>query len=397
MSGMVDDRKKEAYIDSIAAELLRRLYRRSYSSRVRVRVTPTLFYRGYRRENRDLNEKYTLDAAFKELERRGFLEIRRETLSSDIQAAYLFHSAEKDFQRYAEERGLPVRENAYDEALHIKDMYAGICSVIDEELDSMVKLAKTDPRSFGLRRNNYIQRFKAAAFLSGNTKRLYMREASCLIFGNSKELEKNVKDKICSMFNSDSLDRFNVYSPDALVRFRGDIEIHMDSQIIDVSVFKSGLSISREDIDERVEKIDVKQPVLMTVENVTSFLRHLPVNTATIFLSGYATGSQIAVIKRIINDNPEIHLAHFGDIDAGGFHILDHLERELGVHIEPYHMGLDDLTNECYASCLRPLDDYDRANLVHLKNGREALVEYMLDHNVKLEQERVSLFLEGVV
>ena len=140
----------------------------------------------------------------------------------------------------------------------------------------------------------------------------------------------------------------------------------------------------------------MRDSALVTVENKTSYLRHLPEGMSSLFLSGYAAPAQIGVLRRIVTDNPGLKLYHFGDIDAGGLRILKHLRNELGVHIEPYHMGIEELKDPRYEKCLITLTENDRERLAALEQDFSELTRYMLANNCKLEQEIVSLYLEGV-
>ena len=58
-------------------------------------------------------------------------------------------------------------------------------------------------------------------------------------------------------------------------------------------------------------------------------------------------------------------------------------------------MGIEQLADKRFASCLKPLTDNDMARLrpfAEMEPYRET-VSYMLEHNVKLEQEIISYFL----
>ena len=84
------------------------------------------------------------------------------------------------------------------------------------------------------------------------------------------------------------------------------------------------------------------------------------------------------------------------DIDVGGVLIHKHLCRETAKKFELYCMGIQQLCDRRFSHCLRELTDNDMSRL-------EALTEedlynevsiYMKEHNVKLEQEIVSYYLE---
>ena len=89
------------------------------------------------------------------------------------------------------------------------------------------------------------------------------------------------------------------------------------------------------------------------------------------YLLGYANRKQRDFIKQVYKDNPKISFEHFGNIDAGGFWIHHNLCDITGIKFILFSMSVNELANPEYAE----------------------VVKYMLDNNLKLEQEIVSLKL----
>lgn len=58
-------------------------------------------------------------------------------------------------------------------------------------------------------------------------------------------------------------------------------------------------------------------------------------------------------------------------------------------------MGIQDLEDERWQNCLNKLTDLDVKRLINLKENKAytQCIAYMLDKNVKLEQEIISLYL----
>ena len=58
-------------------------------------------------------------------------------------------------------------------------------------------------------------------------------------------------------------------------------------------------------------------------------------------------------------------------------------------------MSSEELKNEVYASCLHSLTENDQVRLIELskKKTYSNVVHYMLEYNIKLEQEIISLEL----
>ena len=115
-----------------------------------------------------------------------------------------------------------------------------------------------------------------------------------------------------------------------------------------------------------------------------------------LYLGGFANRHQIAFLKKVISDNPHIRYIHFGDVDIGGFLIHKHLCRETSKKFELYCMGLEQLCDMRFSHCLRKLTDNDMIRLESLMEDASyrKVLEYMKEHNIKLEQEIVSYYLE---
>ena len=130
------------------------------------------------------------------------------------------------------------------------------------------------------------------------------------------------------------------------------------------------------------------------MENYTSWLRCDSSKTALFYLGGYATRYQRDFLKKIFSDNPTLVYRHFGDIDAGGLYIHEHLCRVTGIPFQMYRMSRAELEDVRFQSCLHPLTEQDRVRLKSLEKQEmyRELAEYMLERGVKLEQEIVSFY-----
>lgn len=130
--------------------------------------------------------------------------------------------------------------------------------------------------------------------------------------------------------------------------------------------------------------------MLMTVENLTSFNRVQHDNTFFVYLSGYHNTAKRKFIQLIKNQNETLEFYHFGDIDPDGLLILENLKYKTGIDFKPFCMGVEQLKK--YERYCKPLVENDRTKADGLiKSGKYVeTVQYMLDNNVKLEQEIIS-------
>ena len=138
------------------------------------------------------------------------------------------------------------------------------------------------------------------------------------------------------------------------------------------------------------EKLLIHAETIMTVENLTAFNRMNLDGIFFVFLSGYHSRIKQKLIQMIAGENKDKTWMHFGDIDPDGFDIVRHLERSTGITFELYRMGCAELKK--YQKYTKKLNQNDRAKteeLLKIERYRET-VEYMMEHDCKLEQEIIS-------
>ncbi len=135
---------------------------------------------------------------------------------------------------------------------------------------------------------------------------------------------------------------------------------------------------------------------IITVENLTTFFRWHEKNSLIIYLGGYPNAARIRLIKSIGESMPDAQLLHFGDIDVGGFEILESLRMKSGMDFRPYRMGVRELTD--YRRFAKKLTANDRKRLDMLitskKNDSACLymntLSCMAENGIKLEQECIE-------
>ena len=174
---------------------------------------------------------------------------------------------------------------------------------------------------------------------------------------------------------------------------KGDIILHIHGKELDLGRLSNGIEFFADEID-KIGQIQVRTPFFTTVENYTSWLRCCGQEESFFYLGGYATRSQRDFLKKIYYDNPSLTYRHFGDIDAGGLYIHEHLCRVTGIPFQMHLMSRAELEDVRFQSCLCSLSDNDRLRLESLEKQEvyRDLTEYMLERGVKLEQEIVSYY-----
>ena len=194
-------------------------------------------------------------------------------------------------------------------------------------------------------------------------------------------------------FLDEILEEYGVVKEKQRICLKGNLIIVMKNERIHLKCFRNGIEFSAEEM-ENVEKIMISDRRFMTVENKTAYMRCDEEDTTYFYLGGYANRFQRECLKKIYADNPGVEYYHFGDIDAGGFFIYENLCRITGIAFRMHKMSVSELESPQYARCLQRLSENDRKRLQALKEYDKygEVVQYMLENDVKLEQEIVCYF-----
>lgn len=299
------------------------------------------------------------------------------------------------------------------EEFHIKELSAylenvegPVCRAWVEYLLSRIQQHKSVKEYIELDKFEETKRLlDTVQFIENNREQLYLREFSIRALSDSKAFEK-MEGKIASIFKrfkancehmelAEILSEYNIYHTPNYVYLKGDVTISIGDEKIDLSSMKQGIGISGEDIGrvkftavERVEKV-------ITIENLTTFFRWSEKNSLIVYLGGYHNAVRRTLLKEIYSSIPEKTYYHFGDIDVGGFEIYRDLCEKTGIPFSMYHMNLETLKK--YEKYGRALTNNDRKRLENMKEQDDLrdVIAYMLEHNVKLEQECVEIHGKG--
>ena len=190
-----------------------------------------------------------------------------------------------------------------------------------------------------------------------------------------------------SLENEDEVfEVFYIRKNPAYVYIRGNAIFKINNQLIDLKQMKQYFVLPSLCIkDLTIQNIDAKQ--VMTIENLTSF-HDLSLNdNFYIYTNGFHNHAiQQFLIKLYDFLGDEVNYLHFGDIDAGGFHIYNDLCKKTHIPFQTYHMDVDTLKK--YYIYTKKLTKNDRKRLKSMKNNE--VITYMLKNNVKLEQEIIG-------
>lgn len=432
------------YVREILDQLMKKYQNRAprregMKSQRRVMLKPSALYRHYADNNADISVKQEIHEAVDKLLDLGMVTADYLKFSTDIEKICLCEEKAEEIYRYLEEEygDIPqgrLRQQAESllEKYGVGENSSGIrgCAgeisgrsdetsgCIDEtsgtEAGSLVTPYICDVRLM-LEKPGYCPdperigaNLKMLRFMEENREKLYVKEASMLVYGDSKWFEEHNYDEICSIArqalgmpqeederNDAVLARFGIYPTEQEIFIKGDWTLEWKDHVVRTAGMKGGIAVLSGDIQDLV-RIRVRSPRLMTVENKTSYQRMYPESAALVYLGGFAVRYQILFLEKVLHDNPELECFHFGDIDVGGFLIHRHLCRAVGARFNLYRMGIRELEDPRFQPCRKKLTENDRSRMKGLMEEEEyrEVLAYMDEHDVKLEQEIISYYEE---
>ena len=242
-------------------------------------------------------------------------------------------------------------------------------------------------------------------FILNNKNEILERELSISVLANSKTWEEKYKSKVLRILkksgsfdflagnfadekekNKIILEECGVFSNPSYVYFKGNGAITFENGksvkiYSDIPIALSSASICK------IKAFEISDSKIMTVENLTAFNRIKDSHTFFIFLSGYHNSAKQAFLKKIFCQNPGKAYYHFGDIDPDGFFILENLRTKTNIDFKAYKMGISELKK--YSGFTKPLEknDLTKASTLIEKGLYKEVLDYMISHNQKLEQE----------
>lgn len=249
----------------------------------------------------------------------------------------------------------------------------------------------------------------AARAVLENQEEIFVRYFSMQLFHDSKRAEQLAPRLEALLYQYGEFQEKGsvleecgiVHTPTyVMMKGKGALRLGNESvQEIDLSRLRGDIALSTESVRSLTD-VAVSGERIVTVENLTSFHDYPAQDDFVIYLGGFHNKVKRDFLVSLYQQNPQKEYRHFGDIDAGGFYILEHLKRKTGIPFRSLYMDMATLRQ--YEADQKPLTDNDRKRLQQLweamqdqKRRGECLedygevIEYMLNKGCKLEQEAV--------
>jgi len=371
----------------------------------RTRITPSQLYKGYNRNDGDMTQIEAVNQAAMHCRQMGFLTFETEKFSNEIRNIDLVDEKIEELEAYLEKtyhyESKASKRQYVEELIAVYSGRSPAAELECRKLRQALEKNRIPPK--------YLQAkdlLKALVFIENNREELFLREASMLIYGDSKYLEEAMLHPVCKALREflgrpcgedeledEILEEYHIRREKQKLCLKGDVMFQNAGKELELGNFADGVEFFSDELDG-IERICVRVPEFITVENYTSWLRFRKEGAVSFYLGGYAARFQRDFLRKVQEDNPHLVFRHFGDIDAGGLYIHEHLCRVTGIPFQMYRMSCAELQDARFRSCLQPLTNQDRIRLKSLeKQGTyRELAAYMLEKNVKLEQEIISYF-----
>lgn len=306
-----------------------------------------------------------------------------------------------------EKRELLVRERKLYES------YVGKHPTLDKFCrQQLAKLERGNKADYPLKRAEEL--LKLVVRILENREEILERELSIRLLGNSKAFEKSCRTAVCNILEKNGeydeklygitnarekeliiLGEHNIHANPSYIYLRGHGEFVLGNGTILRITPDYPIALSAQAV-EGMKGARILCKAAMTVENLTTFHRMQSGEVFHIYLSGYHNTLKQYVLRRLAEENPVLKWYHFGDLDPDGFFILEHLKRGTGLAFEAFHMDVEDLVK--YRDFGKNLKENDRkkAETLMERGLYRKELSYMLQENIKLEQEIISWKEKGL-
>lgn len=329
------------------------------------------------------------------LQKRGLITIKAER-SGKINSVFLEENAIEQVYEYIKRTPKADRNNQLTELWENynnlpDDLFSPLLEYIKEQ-----KIRISTNKAVQFFDENFVDYedlLNAVKAVLSNQNEIFIRELSVKLFNNSKRLEA-IENPVRSLLykygeyddKETVLEEHNIIKTPTYVMVKGKGILHC-GETIDLSKIKGDIGLSTETLKD-LFSVELNGANVITIENLTNFHKYQSNNELVIYLGGFHNSIKRDFIKLVEKCNPRAVFKHFGDIDAGGFYILEHLKKKTGINFLSHNMDITTL--EKNKDHWMKLTENDKNRLLSINEKTTCYkdsIDYMLKNNCKLEQE----------
>ena len=338
-----------------------------------------------------------IEQAVSKLENLHFIEVKKNKLYNQIERVYLNLDYINEIYKFMNTFSPQEKNQRYlqiiDKYYNKDNLVKSFCNIITTKLDTF----QSTKRYF----NNEKELEEILIILDKLSKQkteISRRKFSAKYLHDSKRLDA-ISSKICSIIKEctdyeeeDCLPHYNVYKNPNFVYIKGNAIFKINKQIINLQDLQTELVLSSNQI-LNLEVISLSCREIITVENLDSFYNYPSKDRCILYLGGFHNEIRKVLLLKLYNFNSQIPFFHSGDIDVGGFYILNHLIESTNINFNTKKMDIETLIK--YKNYAIKLTSYDKVRLQKLKENKnmqkyQSIFNYMEKENIKLEQENID-------
>ncbi len=253
----------------------------------------------------------------------------------------------------------------------------------------------------------------------GTTKRVLSHS----LFHDTKYFEKNVQSRLLSIYKRfgnnemetdiEYLDAIGIVDTPKLTRISGPLVFICNGVTTNISGLPGGIGLTFETISN-LEIIQISAKRIILIENLTAYNEFLsgsvkeeveelhisgnPTDNLVIYTGGFphhALRKLLLKLKNFLEEqNSNIKVFHWGDIDYGGILIYEHLRNNYFPKLEPLFMNVYIYQKHCdYGLEFTP--GYEEKLVLLLENKSymhwKSLIEAIIKNKKRLEQESLLI------
>lgn len=334
-----------------------------------------------------------INTAVGQLEHLGFIQAKRRRGTNVVENVTLVLSQLSAIYQYVNRQ---PKQQKNQEILQLLERYSGENAILEAFCkEQKARIEENRPLSITADMQTLEQILKVLTQIFKVQEDTYRRDFSVEVLGDSKAFEKiesKVKDVLYTYGDFSEKDaimeELHIVRNPVHMFFKGDAVLFFENQQLDLSNFHGDIGLSSEALQDIIN-MNVRAKRIVTIENLTTFHDFCEPDTFAIYLGGYHNSRCRTFILQVYKENSDKEYFHYGDIDVGGFQIWQHLCEQTEIMFKPLYMDIKTLQK--FSEYAKPLTDNDRTRLQLLQISEFSdVIQYMLTHNCKLEQEACS-------
>lgn len=345
----------------------------NFKTKIKIKITDKTYPKYF-------NDPSGFDESIKELKKQGLIDYKLVPHDTVIDFIFLNLDRVDDVKSILGIKGVSDKREKLIEELNKYDdkKIVELKTIILERINSNKSIKQYLD-------DNFIDAIKAVHYIENLDHDVYERNASNFIYNDSKRLA-SLKTILNSIYGSDNiLEESGIISVTPYLYVKGEGMLQVNNQKIDLSLLGTSIGIPIDNVDiidfENVNKVT-------TIENLTTFYDYKS-DGLIIYLGGFSTRNQKKVLNKLKSKCDVFY--HFGDIDYGGFTILNDLMEYLDLDIKTVNMDLHTLlSNIKYAQNFEEDNYIDKLKTLLTKPRLIRyydVIEYLINNRVWLEQE----------